>query len=80
MKTLSQTPWKHLLPLILGVLASVAIFLLWQRLEVNEKLQLQRLIQKEAEGIELQLSKELTTRILTLKQMADRWQVSGGLY
>ncbi|VXD23772.1 PAS domain S-box protein [Planktothrix paucivesiculata] len=78
MKILSQTPWKHLLPLILGVLASVAIFLLWQRLEVNEKLQLQRLIQKEAEGIELQLSKELTTRILTLKQMASRWQVSGG--
>ncbi|MGL5133869.1 MAG: PAS domain S-box protein [Planktothrix sp.] len=78
MKILSQTPWKQILPLILGVLASVAIFFLWQRLEVNEKLQLQRLIEKEAEGIELQISKELTARILTLKQMASRWEVSGG--
>lgn len=78
MKILSQTPWKQLLPLILGVLASVATFFLWQSLEVNQQLHLQRLIQTEAEGIELQLSKEVTTRILTLKQMADRWQVSGG--
>ncbi|VXD25059.1 Multi-sensor hybrid histidine kinase (fragment) [Planktothrix serta PCC 8927] len=77
-KILSQTPWKRLLPLLLGVVASIAVFFLWQQLTLNEQLYIEQLIQQEAQGIELQLNKELSSRILTLQQMADRWQVSGG--
>ncbi|SKB15537.1 putative Histidine kinase [Planktothrix sp. PCC 11201] len=78
MKILSQTPWKRLLPLLLGGLATVGIFFLVARLYLNQKFQVQQLINTEANSIELQISKELTTRILTLQQMANRWQVSGG--
>ncbi len=77
-KILSQTPWKRLLPLLLGVVASVAVFFLSHQLTLNEQLYVQQLIQQEAQGIELQLSKELSSRILALQQMAHRWQVSGG--
>ncbi|MGB8691744.1 MAG: CHASE domain-containing protein, partial [Microcoleus sp.] len=77
-RTLCQTLIKRLLPLLLSVLASVAVLLMWQQLTINEELHIEQLIQQEANAIELQLSKELSSRMLTLQQMADRWQVSGG--
>lgn len=77
-RTLCQTLTKRLLPLLLSVLASVAVLLMWQQLTINEELHIEQLIQQEANAIELQLSKELSSRMLTLKQMANRWQVSGG--
>lgn len=77
-KILSQTPWKKVLPLLLGVLATIAVILVWERLTLNEQYHYKQLIQQEAQGIELQLSRELTYRIVTLKQMANRWEVDGG--
>ncbi|WRH65571.1 MAG: hypothetical protein RSE13_17205 [Planktothrix sp. GU0601_MAG3] len=58
MKILSQTPRKKLLPLLLGIIASVAIFFLVARLYLHQQFQLQQSISTEANGIELQLSKE----------------------
>lgn len=77
-RTLCQTLIKRLLPLLLSVLASVAVLLMWQQLTINEELHIEQLIQQEANAIESELSKELSSRVLTLQQMANRWQVSGG--
>lgn len=77
-RSLCQTLIKRLLPLLLSLLASVAVLLMWQQLTINEELHIEQLIQQEANAIELQLSKELSSRVLTLQQMANRWQVSGG--
>lgn len=78
MRTLCQIPLKKLLPLLLGVLASVAVFFLWQQLTINEELQINQLIQQEADAIQLQLNQELTSRIQALQRIANRWQASGG--
>ena len=78
MRTLCQIPLKKLLPLLLGVLASVAVFFLWQQLTINEELQIDQLIQQKADAIHLQLNQELTSRIQGVQRIANRWQASGG--
>lgn len=78
MRTLCQTLIKRLLPLLFGMLASVVVLLVWQQLNVKEQLHIEQLIQQEANAIESELSKELSIRMLALRQMANRWQVSGG--
>src|SRR4028118_487904 len=77
-RTLCQTPFKRLLPLLLGVLASLAVLLTWQQLTINGKIDIEQLIQQETNAIQLQLSEELSIRMLTLRQMANRWEVNGG--
>jgi PAS domain S-box-containing protein len=77
-RTLCQTPFKRLLPLLLGVLASLAVLLTWQQLTINGQIHIEELIQQEANAIQSQLSEELSIRVLTLRQMANRWQANGG--
>jgi PAS domain S-box-containing protein len=78
MRTLCQIPLKKLLPLLLGVLASVVVFFLWQKLTIKEELHINQLIQQKADAIHLQLNQELTTRIQGLQRITNRWQASGG--
>ncbi|MEG4487474.1 PAS domain S-box protein [Microcoleus sp. D2_18a_B4] len=78
MITLCQRPLKRLLPLLLGVVASLAVLFTWQQLTLNGQIHIEQLIQQEAHAIQLQLSEELSTRMLTLRQMANRWQANGG--
>ena len=77
-RTLCQTPFKRLLPLLLGVLAFLAVLLTWQQLTINGQIHIEELIQQEANAIGSQLSEELSIRVLTLRQMANRWQANGG--
>ncbi|HEY9295886.1 MAG TPA: PAS domain S-box protein, partial [Phormidium sp.] len=77
-RTLCQTPFKRLLPLLLGVLASLAVLLTWQQLTINGQIHIEELIQQEANAIQSQLSEELSIRVLTLRQMANRWEANGG--
>jgi PAS domain S-box-containing protein len=77
-RTLCQTPFKRLLPLLLGVLASLAVLLTWQQLTINGQIHIKELIQQEANAIQSQLSEELSIRVLTLRQMANRWEANGG--
>ncbi|MEG4576722.1 PAS domain S-box protein [Microcoleus sp. N3A4] len=77
-RTLCKTPFKRLLPLLLGVLASLAVLLTWQQLTINGQIHIEQLIQQEANAIQSQLSKELSIRMLTLRRMAHRWEVNGG--
>jgi sensor domain CHASE-containing protein len=76
--TLCQTLLKRWLPLLLGVLASLAVLLTWQQLTLNGQIHIQQLIQQEANVIQLQLSEELSIRMLTLRQMANRWEANAG--
>lgn len=66
------------MPLVLGIIMTIAVFGLWQQLLVREQFHIQQLVQQEAIAIESKLNRELSTRILTLERMASRWQVSGG--
>ena len=77
-RTLCQIPFKRLLPLLLGVLASLAVLLTWQQLTINRQIHIEELIQQEANAIQSQLSEELSIRVLTLRQMANRWEANGG--
>ncbi|MEP6489362.1 PAS domain S-box protein [Microcoleus vaginatus GB2-A3] len=76
--SLGQTPLKRLLPLLLGVVASVAVLFTWQQLTINGQIHIEQLIQQEANAIQSQLSEGLSIRVLTLRQMANRWEANGG--
>ncbi|UNU26925.1 hypothetical protein [Microcoleus vaginatus] len=65
--TLGKTPLKRLLPLLLGVLASLAVLLTWQQLTLNGQIHIEELIQQEPNAIQSQLSEELSIRMLTLR-------------
>ncbi|MEG4516107.1 MULTISPECIES: PAS domain S-box protein [unclassified Microcoleus] len=76
--SLDQTKLKRLLPLLLGVVASLAVLFTWQQLTINGQIHMEQLIQQEANAIQSQLSEGLSIRVLTLRQMANRWQANGG--
>jgi len=76
--SLGQTPLKRLLPLLLGVVASLAVLFTWQQLTINGQIHIEQLIQQEANAIQSQLSEGLSIRMLTLRQMANRWEANGG--
>ncbi|MEG3902959.1 PAS domain S-box protein [Microcoleus sp. B4-C5] len=76
--SLDQTPLKRLLPLLLGVVASFAVLFTWQQLTINAQIHIEQLIQQEANAIQSQLTEGLSIRVLTLRQMASRWQANGG--
>ncbi|MEG4069514.1 PAS domain S-box protein [Microcoleus sp. Pol11C2] len=76
--SLDQTPLKRLLPLLLGVVASLAVLFTWQQLTINGQIHIEQLIQQEANAIQSQLTEGLSIRVLTLRQMANRWQANGG--
>jgi len=69
---------RYYLPLLLGFIATIVVLSLWQHLLKYEQLHLHQLVQQEASALETELSQELSTRILALEQMANRWQNSGG--
>lgn len=70
-----QCDW---IPLLLGIVTTIAVLGLWQQLLVQEQLHIQQLVQQEATSIESELNRELSGRILALERMASRWQVSSG--
>ncbi|MEG5032004.1 PAS domain S-box protein [Microcoleus sp. AT3-D2] len=76
--SLGQTPLKRLLPLLLGVVASLAVLFTWQQLTINGQIHIEQLIQQEANAIQSQLTEGLSIRVLTLRQMANRWEANGG--
>lgn len=75
---LCNTPMRKILPILLGVLASIAVFFLWYQLSVQEQLHIQELTRAEATTIEKNLNHELTNRIRALQRMAKRWENDNG--
>ncbi|AFZ09070.1 multi-sensor hybrid histidine kinase [Oscillatoria nigro-viridis PCC 7112] len=76
--SLRQKLLKRLLPLLLGVVASLAVLFTWQQLTINGQIHIEQLIQQEANAIQSQLTEGLSLRVLTLRQMANRWEADGG--
>lgn len=76
---LCDTPMRKILPILLGVLASIAVFFLWHQLSVQEQLHIEELTRAEATTIENNLNHELSNRIRALQRMAKRWENSNGI-
>ncbi|OKH36841.1 hypothetical protein NIES2119_15585 [[Phormidium ambiguum] IAM M-71] len=70
---------RKILPILLGVLASIAVFFLWHQLSVQEQLHIEELTRAEATTIENNLNHELSNRIRALQRMAKRWENSNGI-
>lgn len=69
---------QHWIPMLLALVATITVLGLWQQLWRQEQLHLEQLVQQEADALEVELNRELSSQIFALEQMADRWQVSGG--
>ncbi len=69
---------KVLLPMLLGGSGSVAVFVLWHQLLLQEQIHLQTLTQQYAQATVANISEKLTDRINSLNRMSRRWQVQGG--
>ncbi|MEP6545020.1 hypothetical protein NDI47_23145 [Microcoleus vaginatus GB1-A2] len=65
---------------MLGVLTSLAVVLTWQQLTINGQIHIEQLIQQEGNAIQSQLSEGLSIRVLTLRQMANRWEADADAY
>ncbi|MCC5638295.1 PAS domain S-box protein [Nostoc sp. CHAB 5844] len=70
---------RNLLPLLVGIFVSIAVFLLWQRLVIEEQSDIKQLVQQQAIAIKTELTAQLNTRILALERMGKHWQMHGGL-
>lgn len=68
----------RLLPIMVGVVISVAVCLLWQNLRAYQHDEIKHLIAQEAAVIKTELSNCINTRILALERMAKRWENGGG--
>ncbi|HEY9619589.1 MAG TPA: PAS domain-containing protein, partial [Crinalium sp.] len=69
---------KYWIPLLLGIVATIAVLAVWQQLLVQQQLHIQRSVQQEADAVEAILNRALSARIVALQQMANRWHISGG--
>jgi len=74
-RTLCETPFKRLLPLLLGVLASLAVLLTWQQLTINGQIHIEELIQQEANAIHSQLSADTSANG---EPLASQWRYTKG--
>ena len=70
---------RVLLPLLIGILVSIAVVILWQRLLIEEKSDIKQLIQQQAIAIKTELTTELNTHILALERMQRHWQMHNGI-
>ncbi|MFB2939450.1 PAS domain S-box protein [Aerosakkonemataceae cyanobacterium BLCC-F154] len=77
-QAICHAPMRRILPILLGVVVTVAVLFLWYQLSVQEKLYIEELTRAEATTIEMNLTHELTTRIRALQRMAKRWENGNG--
>ncbi|WP_225894185.1 PAS domain-containing protein [Atlanticothrix silvestris] len=68
-----------MLPLLIGILVSIAVIILWQKLIIEEKTDIKQLIQQQAIAIKTELNSELNSRILALERMQTHWQRHRGI-
>ncbi len=68
-----------LLPILVGVIVTIAVCILWQQLLIAEQNHIVQLVKQQAIALQSDLTSELNTRILTLERMEKRWQTRGGI-
>ncbi|HEY9657294.1 MAG TPA: PAS domain-containing protein, partial [Allocoleopsis sp.] len=67
------------MPILLGIIATIAVLGVWQQLSLQENHQIEQIVAEKAALTETLLTRELADRIQGLQRIADRWQVSGGI-
>lgn len=78
LESITTHPRDFWIPLAIGAIATVAVLLLWRQLSIHEQLQIEQLVQQEADATQAILNRELSSRIVNLTQMAKRWESTGG--
>lgn len=66
---------RHWTPLLLGIVASIAVLGLWQQAEMQEQFYIRQMTLAQSNAVKHDLTAELETRIHALKRMATRWQI-----
>ncbi|WP_392530900.1 response regulator [Nostoc sp. C117] len=69
---------QYVLPLLVGILISIAVIGLREWFVIEEQSKIEQLIYQQAIAIQTELATELKTRIIALERMGGRWQVRGG--
>lgn len=65
---------RYWIPLLLGVVVTLAVLGLGQQLFRHEQQHIEQLIQQEVTTIQSEFNQELTERVSALQRMANRWQ------
>lgn len=65
------------MPIWIGLIFTLAAFLLWKELKLNEQKQIHRKTELEASTIKFELNNEIQERILVLVRIAKRWEIRG---
>lgn len=66
---------RHWTPLLLGIVASIAVLGLWQQAEMQEQFYIRQMTLAQSNAVKHDLTAELETRIHALNRMATRWQI-----
>lgn len=74
-RQLFQRPW---LPLLLGIIGTIAVFGLWHQLSIKETDQIQHIVQEEGRLVETVINREMVSRMQALERMVERWQAKQG--
>ncbi|MBI3620725.1 MAG: PAS domain S-box protein [Nitrospirae bacterium] len=73
-KTLRRLPW---LPLLIGAIGLAATVFLWQRLILQERQNIRRVMQTQLVHLQSELVTQVALRVLDTIHMADRWKAQG---
>ncbi|EKE96880.1 PAS domain-containing protein [Tolypothrix sp. PCC 7601] len=77
LKSVKSYSKQALLSLLVGVVVSVAVVILWQKLLTQEKNNVEQLIQQQAIAVQTQVTNQLQSRIQALQRMRKHWQIGG---
>ncbi|HEY9881257.1 MAG TPA: GAF domain-containing protein [Leptolyngbyaceae cyanobacterium] len=75
---LGKTSRFYQTPLLFGLIGTIGILGLWQKALMQDRADIEQLIQQQSVLVNRELQAELRTRILALERMANRWQSSAG--
>ncbi len=78
-KSVKLVSKRILLPLLLGIVVSIAVFVLWQKLLIEEQSHIEQLVQQQGICFQQHFAIALKSRILALERMEVRSAMGGGI-
>ncbi|KAB8316775.1 diguanylate cyclase [Tolypothrix campylonemoides VB511288] len=67
------------LPVLIGISISTGTFFVWQALIVEERTQIEQMIQLQSSAVNKSVAAQLQTRIKALQRIGKRWEAWGGI-